>query len=316
MAGESTLAVVAALLGNAALVILKGIATAVTGSAAMLAETCHSIADTGNQLLLMLGMRLSRRPPDSLHPFGHGRDVYFWAFVVAMMLFSVGGAFSLWEAIDKLRHPAEHRSFVVAYAVLGGAFVFEGISLSVALHALRKVTSGSIWSYFRQTRDPTLATVVLEDTAAMTSILVAATGLALSEATGVPTWDAAASGVIGLVLIGVAVFLAFENYSLLIGESAPPEIEARLREVIEADPAVAKLVGLHTVHLGPDSIVVVAETAFRDLPSDAVADAVRRLEARITEVLEGRTSPRLIIVEPRRREVGDAVEATSGGRAR
>ena len=262
MAAESRMAVVAALLGNAALVVLKSIATIVTGSAAMLAETCHSVADTGNQLLLMLGMRLSRRPPDALHPFGHGRDVYFWAFVVAMMLFSVGGAFSLWEAVDKLRHPTEHRSFVVAYAVLGGAFVFEAISLSVALHALRKVTTGSIWSYFRETRDPTLATVVLEDTAAMTSIVVAAGGLALSQATGAPAWDAAASGVIGLVLIGVAVFLALENYSLLIGEAASPETEARLREVIEADPAVAKLVGLHTVHLGPESIVVVVESVF------------------------------------------------------
>jgi cation diffusion facilitator family transporter len=295
------MAVVAALLGNAALVVLKGVATVVTGSAAMLAETFHSAADTGNQVLLMLGMRLSRRPPDELHPFGHGRDVYFWAFVVAMMLFSVGGAFSLWEAVDKLRHPAEHRSFLMGYAVLGGAFVFEGISLSVAVHALRTAGAGPIWSYFRETRDPTLATVVLEDTAAMTSIVVAAGGLALTQATGVSAWDAAASGVIGLVLIGVAVFLAFENYSLLIGEAASPETQARLREVIEAEPAVAELVGLHTVHLGPDSIAVVVEAAFRDLPSDAVAEAVTRLEARITAVLEGRTSSRLIVVEPRPR---------------
>jgi cation diffusion facilitator family transporter len=293
------------LLGNAALVVLKGVATVVTGSTAMLAETCHSLADTGNQLLLMLGMRLSRRPPDELHPFGHGRAVYFWAFVVAMMLFSVGGAFSLWEAIDKLRHPTTHRSFVMGYAVLGGAFVFEAISLTVALRALRRVMrTGSVWSYFRQTRDPTLATVVLEDTAAMTSIVVAGGGLALTQATGVSAWDAVASGVIGLVLIGVAVFLAFENYSLLIGESASPEVEARLRAVIEADPAVAKLVGLHTVHLGPESIVVVVESAFRDGDNDAIADAVRRLEARIVETLDGRTSPHLIIVEPRRRGEG------------
>jgi len=303
VAKESKVAVVAALLGNAALLILKGIATAVTGSTAMLAETFHSLADTGNQLLLMLGMRLSRRPPDALHPFGHGRNVYFWAFVVAMMLFSIGGAFSLWEAVDKLRHPAEHGSFLVAYAVLVGAFVFEATSLGVAVHSLREVFKGSsVWSYFRQTRDPTLATVVLEDTAAILSILIAGAGLALTQATGVSAWDAAASGMIGLLLIVVAVFLAIENYSLLIGESAAPEVEARLRRTIETDPAVAKLVGLHTLHLGPDSIVVVAETAFRDLPSDAIADAGQRLEARISEVLEGRTSPRLIVVEPRRRE--------------
>jgi len=302
VAEESKVAVVAAFLGNAALAILKGIATAMTGSSAMMAETCHSLADTGNQLLLMLGMRLSRRPPDQLHPFGHGRNVYFWAFVVAMMLFSIAGAFSLWEAVDKLRHPAEHGSFLIAYGVLGGAFLFEASSLGVAVHSLGKVFRGpSVWTYFRQTRDPTLATVVLEDTAAIVSILVAGAGLALTQATGVSAWDAAASGVIGLVLIAVAVFLAIENYSLLIGESASSDVEARLRKVVEADPAVAKLVELHTLHLGPDSIVVVAETAFRDVPSDAVADAVKRLEARISEVLEGRTSPRLIVVEPRPR---------------
>ena len=306
MATESRVAVVAALLGNAALAILKGIATAVTGSTAMLAETFHSVADTGNQALLMLGMRLSRRPPDALHPFGHGRDVYFWAFVVAMMLFSVGGAFSLWEGIDKFRHPTPHHSFVMGYGVLAGAFVFEAISLGVALHVLRKEVRGrSVWGYFRQTRDPTLATVVLEDAAALTSIVIAAGGLALAHATGSSAWDAAASSVIGVVLIAVAIFLAIENYSLLIGEAASPEVQARLREVVEADPAVARLVGLHTVHLGPDSIVVVVEAVFRDLSSDAIAEAVTRLEARIADVLEGRTSPRLIIVEPRRREAGD-----------
>ncbi len=303
MAGESRVAVVAALLGNAALLILKGIATVMTGSTAMLAETCHSLADTGNQLLLMLGMRLSRRPPDALHPFGHGRNVYFWAFVVAMMLFSIGGAFSLWEAVDKLRHPAAHGSFLVAYGVLTGAFVFEATSLGVALHSLgRVIDAPSVWSYFRQTRDPTLATVVLEDTAAMISIVVAGAGLVLTKATGVSAWDAAASGVIGLLLIGVAIFLAFENYSLLIGESASPEVEGRLRQAIEADPAVAELVGLHTLHVGPDSILVVVESVFRDQPGPAIADAVTRLERRISEALDGRTSPRLIVVEPRRRE--------------
>jgi cation diffusion facilitator family transporter len=218
VATESRGAVLAALPGNGALAILKGIATVMTGSAAMLAETFHSVADTGNQVLLMLGLRLSRRPPDAAHPFGHGRDVYFWAFVVAMMLFSVGGAFSLWEGIDKFRHPTSHASFGVGYGVLGGAFVFEASSLGVALHVLRKEVRGrSVWSYFRQSRDPTLTTVVLEDTAALTSIVIAAAGLALAQATGVSAWDAAASFLIGLVLIVVAIFLAIENYSLLIG---------------------------------------------------------------------------------------------------
>jgi cation diffusion facilitator family transporter len=255
----------------------------------------------------MLGMRLSRRPPDALHPFGHGRDVYFWAFVVAMMLFSLGGAFSIWEAVHKIRSPSMRPSVALAYGVLACAFVFEATSLGVALRSLRRVTGTRwMWRDLRDTRDPTLTTVVLEDAAAMTSIVIAAAGLGLAQATGVASWDALASGVIGLILIGVAVFLALENYSLLLGDAALPELQAKLRRAVEADEAVAKLVGLHTAHLGPDSVVVVVEAEFRDVSSADVANAVTRLEARIAELLPGRPSPRTIVIEPRPRAAGTA----------
>src|SRR5262245_13266282 len=191
---ESKVAVVAALLGNAALVVLKAVSAAVTGSAAMLAETLHSIADTGNELLLLLGMRAAEQPPDEAHPFGHGKDVYFWGFVVSVMLFTVGGAFSLWEGGRKLFHAGAHVSSVWAYVILAGAFVFESASLTVAVRSLRRVQAGrSLREFWRETRDPTLLTVLLEDSAALVAVAVATGGLALAEVTGRPWWDAVAS---------------------------------------------------------------------------------------------------------------------------
>src|SRR5262249_13316499 len=205
MASESKTAVVAALLGNAALLILKAVTAAMTGSAAMLAETFHSLADTGNQVLLFVGMRLSERPPDRAHPFGHGMNTYFWAFVVSAMLFTLGGAVAIWEAVHKLIRPSATAASPAAFFVLAGAFVFESMSLGVALHSARTTRRGRPWLRFiHQTRDPTLPTVVLEDSAALLSILAAATGLTLARVTGEPRWDAAASALIGLILVAVA----------------------------------------------------------------------------------------------------------------
>jgi len=169
---ESKAAVTAALIGNAALAVMKGVAAASTGSAAMLAETFHSIADTGNQVLLFVGMRLSERPPDRRHGFGHGKDVYFWAFVVSLLLFSLGGAFSIWEGVHKLLGGGEHGGSVWwSYAVLVVGFVFESLSLAVALRALLKAKGRkSLRGYWRDNRDPTIPTVVLEDTAALVSL--------------------------------------------------------------------------------------------------------------------------------------------------
>ena len=306
MASESKTAVVAALVGNAALALLKGSTAVATGSAAMLAETFHSLADTGNQVLLFVGMRLSQRPPDARHPFGHGMNTYFWAFVVSGMLFTVGGAFSIWEAVRKFAEPGEHVASPVAFFVLAGAFVFEGMSLGVALHSVRGERGRvPLTRFVRETRDPTLPTVLLEDSAALLSIVVAAGGLLLAHITGDPRWDAAASGVIGLILIAVASFLAYENYSLLLGEAASSQLQESIRRRIGADPAVRGMVGLQTMHLGPTTVLVSAQVAFRpDLTTTQIEDAVRRLEDAVRAALPG-TPRRLIVIEPARPDAAE-----------
>ncbi len=300
---ESKTAVMAALFGNAALAVMKGVAAASTGSAAMLAETFHSVADTGNQALLFLGMRLSERPPDRIHGFGHGKDVYFWAFVVSVMLFSLGGAFSIWEGVHKLRGGGEHGgSAWWSYAVLAAGFTFESVSLYVALRALRKAMGKkSLGGYWRDNRDPTLPTVVLEDTAALVSLGAAATGIWLSQVTGSPVWDAGASAVIGLLLVGVAVVLALENYSLLIGEAAPATVEARIRRLVREDEDVVDVIDLRTMHMGPEDILVALGVAFRpSLTTAQIEAAVVRLQNAIRKALDGATNSSLILIEPTR----------------
>jgi len=291
----------AALTGNAALALLKGVVAGVTGSAAMLAESLHSVADTGNQILLFLGLRLADRPPDRTHPFGHGKNVYFWALVVSMLLFSVGGAFAIWEAVRKILQPGVHTVSVrLTYGVLGAGFLFELGSFLIASRSLRhEKGEATFLEYWRDTRDPTLPTVLLEDTAAMLSLIVAAGGIGLHHVTGNPLWDALASGVIGLVLIGVAILLAAESYSLLIGEAAPPDVEAKIRDAVVRDDAVNALVGLYTMHVGPKAILVVLEVHFRhDLTIPMLEAAVGRLEECVHEALSGATRARLVVVEP------------------
>ena len=258
MAEESKTAVIAAFAGNAALAVLKGMAAGFTGSAAMLAETFHSVADTGNQVLLFLGMRLAKRPPDARHPFGHGRDVYFWAFVVAVMLFTV------------------------------------------AFRSLSQVRAGrGLAEYWRDSRDPTLVTVLLEDTAALISLLLAATGLTLSHMTGRAIWDSTASLVIGCVLLVVAGILALENYSLLLGEAAPPRLEREIRRLVQADAAVVGLQALRSMALGPHEFLVALEVVFaRDLGTTEIEAAVRRLERAIIGALRGGTRRALVVIEP------------------
>jgi cation diffusion facilitator family transporter len=311
MAKESTRAVVAAFLGNAALTGLKAAAAVFTGSAAMLAETFHSAADTGNQVLLFLGLRLAERQPDRRHPFGYSRNVYFWAFVVSMLLFSVGGAFSIWDAVGTLRHPRPHERPGWAYGVLAGALLFELSSFVVAVRAARsEKREATFLEYLREARDPTVVTVILEDSAALVSILIAGAGVSLTHLTGDPVWDAAASGTIGLLLITVAVFLGIENHSLLIGEAAPPRVVRAIQRLVVDDDAVVQLLDLRTMHLGPDAILVVLGLKFRDdLCIPAVEAAVDRLQQSIQAELGPVTSDALIVIEPMRtgqRAVGRA----------
>lgn len=300
MAGESKVAVAAALVGNGALAVLKGVAAALTGSASMLAETFHSIADTGNQALLLLGMRLGRQPPDEQHPFGHGKNVYFWAFVVSVMLFTLGGAFSIWEGVRHYLHPGERQSLGWAYGVIAGGVVFEVISFGVALRSLRAAKGNrSVRDYWRDTRDPTLITVVCEDAAALTSLLVAGAGITIGHLTGNGAWDALASGLIGVILLAVAVFLAFENYSLLLGETAPSHVEETIDRIVEEEPAVRAVRDLRTMHLGPHALlIVVAVDLAPNLDTAGVTAAISRLHRRLAECLGEVTNPRLIVIEP------------------
>jgi cation diffusion facilitator family transporter len=296
---ESRTAVFAALLGNLALAILKALSALATGSAAMLAETFHSCADTGNQLLLFVGMRLGRQPADEAHPFGHGQSVYFWAFVVAMMLFTVGGAFSIWEGLHKLRAPGAAPASAWSFAVLAGAAVFESISLGVALRSLRSVKGErSLREYLAENRDPTILTVLLEDVSALLSLALAAGGLALAMVTGRTRWDGAASIAIGLVLICVAVVLAFENYSLLMGESAPRDVLARIRAAAQTDRAVERVVSLRTMHLGPEALLIVLQLDFRDtLSAREVELATERVRTAVAEAAGEAGHRRLVVVE-------------------
>jgi cation diffusion facilitator family transporter len=297
---ESRTAVLAALLGNLALAILKGVSAALTGSAAMLAETFHSIADTGNQALLFVGMRMAKWPPDEDHPFGHGKNVYFWSFVVSVMLFTLGGAFSIWEGIRKVLHAGAAQPMRWAFFVLAGAFVFESISLTVAARSLARLKGErSLWEYITENRDPTLLTVLLEDSSALISLGLAGVGLTLTEITGRMVWDGAASLAIGVLLVAVAVVLAVENHSLLTGESAPRDVLERILAAARTDPAVGRVLGLRTMHLGPEALLIVLQVDFRDaLGAADVEAATERLRGTVAEAAGEAGKRRLVVVEP------------------
>jgi cation diffusion facilitator family transporter len=303
MADGSRTAVYAALAGNAAIAVLKGVVAVLTGSSAMLAEMFHSIADTGNQGLLLLGMRLSKRAPDQEHPFGHGMNAYFWGLVVSMMLFTVGGGFSIWEAVRTFLH-GEHsgEDFSWAYAVLAGSAVFEGASFVFAVRSVRRQMDPgeSFGKFWRDSRDPALMTVLLEDGAALMSLGFAAAGLVLTQVTRNVLWDGVASAAIGIVLLAVAVALAYENHSMLIGQSAPRDVEQRVRGIVNQHGAtVERLIFLHTMQLGPHAILLALGARFsRHLTAPEIERAVEGLHHAIDEGLGSDTTPRLILIEP------------------
>jgi cation diffusion facilitator family transporter len=251
-------------------------------------------------VLLFVGMRMARWPPDEDHPFGHGKNVYFWSFVVSVMLFTLGGAFSIWEGIRKVLHAGAAQPMRWAFFVLGGAVVFESISLTVAARSfLKRKGKRSLGEYIAENRDPTLLTVLLEDTSALISLGLAAAGLTLTELTGRMFWDGAASIAIGLLLVVVAVMLAVENHSLLMGESAPPDVLARVVRAAREDPAVERVVGLRTMHLGPEAVLIVLQVGFRDtLGAADVESATERLRGKVAEAAGEADKRRLVVIEP------------------
>ena len=280
-------AVIAALAANLAIAIAKFVAFFLTGSASMLAEAVHSVADTGNEALLLIGRGRSRRARTAEHPFGFGRERYFYAFVVAVMLFTVGAVFSLYDGIHKIISGGELDSPVVAYVVLGASMVAEGFSLRTAIRESNEVRDGRGWRQFvHLTKNPELPVVLLEDSAALLGLLFAFIGVLLSQVTGKEYWDGAGSVGVGLLLAGAAFVVGYETKSLLIGESASDDQTARVVAAIESGPEQFRLIHLRTSHIGPESLLVTAKIGVSaDMTVRDLATGINAAEQRIREAV-------------------------------
>jgi cation diffusion facilitator family transporter len=295
--GQGTRAVIAALLANLGIAVAKFVGFTLTGSSSMLAEAFHSVADSGNQATLIVGGRVAERGPDRQHPFGHGRARFFAAFLVAVVLFTLGSLFSLYEGYDKLRHPHELESVGIAVAILVIALILEGLSLRTAVREASPLRGDqSWWSFIRTTKKPELAVVLLEDTAAEAGLVFALAGVGLAAVTGDPGWDAVGTLAIGVLLAVVAAVLGFEMYSLLVGEAASPAEQAAIREAILSTDGVAELVQLRTMHLGPDELLVVGGLEIERAQS--AADTAAVIDAAQARVREALPSARVIYLEP------------------
>jgi cation diffusion facilitator family transporter len=270
----------------------------VTHSSSMLSESIHSLADTGNQGLLLLGRKRANRPADAQHPFGYGTVRYFYAFVVAFVLFSLGGVFSVFEGVEKLTHPHAIESAGWAIGVLLVSMVLEGLSFRTGIAEANEVRpkGESWWGFIRHTKSPDLPVVLLEDSAALVGLVVALFGVVIADVTGNGRWDGVGSLAIGFLLIAVAVILVIEMGSLLVGESARPQVVARIQGAIDAFPAVRRCIHLRTEHLGPDEILVATKIEFDpDLTVAQLAVTIDALEVDIRAV-EPRAT--LIFIEP------------------
>lgn len=280
---SSKKAIVAAVLGNLAIAATKFAAATVTGSSAMLSEGIHSLVDTGNGLLLLLGIRRSRRPADADHPFGHGMELYFWTLVVAVMIFAVGGGMSIYEGVTHIQHPQPLEDPFWNYIVLGLAVVFESISFTIAWREFGHARAGrGIWRAVRESKDPSLFTVVFEDSAALAGLVLAFLGVLLGHQLENPYLDGAASVAIGILLAFVAVFLAYESKGLLLGEAADPAVVRDLTALVLHDPAVTEIEHVLTMHMGPADILLNLKVRFvPGLSSLESGRAVDRLERAI-----------------------------------
>ena len=275
-------AIVAALLANLGIAIAKFAAFAITGATALLAEAIHSVADTGNEALLGLGGIRANREPSEQHPFGFGRERYFWAFVVALVLFSLGSVFAVYEGIDKVIHLQALEDSTVGFVVLGIALCLECLSLRTAARAARDARGDrSWWRFIRTSKAPELPVVLIEDFGAIVGLVLAGIGIALSVITGDPTYDALASIAIGLLLGVLAALLAIEMKSLLIGEAASAEDQAAIRAAIVNGPEVDRIIHLRTEHLGPEDLLVAVKIDLAPRADRETARAIDRIEARI-----------------------------------
>ena len=283
MAGSSKKVIYAALAGNSLIALTKFIAAFLTGSSAMLSECIHSSVDTCNQLLLLYGLKQAKKPPDDEFPFGHGKEVYFWSFIVAILIFAVGAGVSVYEGVIHLLHPAQIGNPMVNYIVLGIAMVFEGGAWYFALTEFTKVKGR--WGYLeaiQRGKDPTLFVVLFEDSAAMAGLVIAFAGVALTQVTGLVWFDPIASVLIGVILGGTAIWLAYETKGLLIGESANPSVRLGIRQLVDSAPEVLHVNEVLTMHMGPDTILLNLSVKFADdTAATQIESAVEKIELKI-----------------------------------
>lgn len=285
MTGESKLAIYGALGANIGIAVIKFIAAGVTGSSAMVSEGIHSAVDSGNSLLLLLGISRSKRPADAGHPFGHGKEIYFWTLIVAVLVFSLGGGMSLYEGITHLQHPEPLKDPKWNYIVLIVSMFFEGASLIYAVKTFNQ-TKGefSFWKEVRLSKDPALFAVIYEESAALLGLLLALAGVFLCHYFNNPVYDAAASMLIGLLLIFVAIIMVKESKGLLVGESAHAEIVKGVYTLINEEPAVSTLYYPLTMHLAPEEILLAIDVQFKtEMTMDQLFENINHLENRIKE---------------------------------
>ena len=286
MASGSKKVIYAALFGNSLIAVTKFVAASITGSSAMLSEAIHSLVDTGNQGLLLYGMKRGARPADKDFPFGHGKEIYFWSFIVAILIFALGGGISVYEGIHHLLHPQPVKNPLINYLVLSLALIFEGVAWLFALREFRRTKGENGYiEAVNQTKDPSVIVVLFEDSAAMLGLLVALIGIGLTQLTGSIYFDGGASIIIGFILIGTAIWLARETKSLLIGESAEPQIVQGIQEMVQKSPIIEGVNEILTMHMGPDFILV---TLGADFVDSASAAAVERQIAELDSQIKAR----------------------------
>jgi cation diffusion facilitator family transporter len=281
LAEGSRRVVLAALAGNGAIALAKFVASAISASTAMLTEAIHSLVDTGDQVLLLVGQKRGEKPANATHPLGYGMEAYFWSFVVALMVFLVGGVLSIYEGARQILNPVPITYPWISLAVLAVAAAFEGTSFRVAFREYRRVVRGRptrLWAFIKSSKDPALFSVLLEDSAALMGIGLAATGVTASSFLGISWADGAASVGVGLLLVGVAWILANETRSLIAGEAVAPIVMERLKEALGRIDCITELDEVATLHLGPRAILVALTLAFRrDSTTDMLEDAIREI---------------------------------------
>ena len=296
-AGGGTRAIVTAFFANLAIAIAKFIGFLVTGSASMLAESVHSAADTGNQALLILGNKRAKKVPTIEHPFGYGRERYFWSFVVALVLFSLGSLFAIYEGIEKIRHPHEIDSLWWAIGILAFAIAMEAFAFRTAVTESRHTKGDHSWpSFIRRSRIPELPVVLLEDLGALVGLVMAVTAISIAKITDNARWDGVGTLSIGILLGVIAIILAIEMKSLLIGEGALPEQVSRINDALASSTNVVRVIHMRTQYIGPEELLVAAKVHFdRTLSSPDLADAIDAAEAAIREA---EPIARIIYLEP------------------